>query len=48
MDTVYSLDKALEWFLLHPKGQLRCVREDGEEKIVDSYPDAEDFYCANA
>lgn len=44
MEKVKTLDQAMYWFLKNSSGNLLCVRDDGTEKIVNSYPEAERFY----
>ena len=44
MVKVHTLSEAMDWFLINCKGSIICVSESGEEKEVDCYPDAEDFF----
>ena len=43
---VFSLEEAEKWFLTHSSGQIRCVRGDGAEMTVGTYPEALAFYDA--
>lgn len=44
---VYSLGGAKEWFLAHRNGSLCCVR-GARERVVQSYPEAKEFYGSPA
>ena len=44
MDTVYSLNDAMNWFLNNSDGCVICSKENGRESIVDNYKDAKEFF----
>ncbi len=44
MATAYSLEDAETWFLANSSGTVTCVKENGEEKICQSYPEAKAFF----
>lgn len=46
--TVHSVEEAMEWFLSHSGGSVRCQRPDGSDLIVDCFPDAKAFFDGQA
>jgi len=44
MKTANGETEAMEFFLSNSSGELLCVRDDGEERVVDCYPDAVQFF----
>jgi len=41
---VTSVEAAMNWFLSHSSGQVCCVKENGDTKVVDNFPDAKAFF----
>ena len=44
MEKVYSEQEAIAWFLRNSKGSVVAVNEAGEERKVDSFPEAQKYF----
>ena len=45
MGMIKTIEAAIDWFLNHATGSVRCQRPDGKEKVCESYPDAKKFFA---
>lgn len=44
MDKVKDIHEAMEWFLRNRDKKVLCIAQDGTEKEVCCYPEAEEFF----
>lgn len=44
---VRSIEEAQNHFLSHSEGKCNCIAANGNEQVVDCFPDAEKFFNDN-
>lgn len=44
MKTANNTNEAMQFFMSNSEGSVKCVKEDGSEKVCDSYPEAVEFF----
>lgn len=46
MNVARNLDEAKDWFLSHSSGSLLLRNERGDETVVDTYSESEEFFTS--